>query len=120
MGSVQGDDSFTEILSWTLHIHILVSKYRYSVCSRSTVVGSCGRLDMNVVMKSQSNRVTQSVCLCRLLVVCSGIVEARSHHACILYHFIIIQWMIFVIRQATTNKSTTHIAPTRALLPPLI
>ena len=54
MGSVQGDDSFTEILSWTLHIHILVSKYRYSVCSRSTVVGSCGRLDMNVVMKSQS------------------------------------------------------------------
>ena len=63
MGSVQGDDSFTEILSWTLHIHILVSKYRYSVCSRSTVVGSCGRLDMNVVMKSQSNRVAQSVCL---------------------------------------------------------
>ena len=63
MGSVQDDDYFTKILSWTLHIHILVSKYRYSVCSRSTVVGSCGRLDMNVVMKSQSNRVAQSVCL---------------------------------------------------------
>jgi hypothetical protein len=46
IGSVQGDDSFTEILSWTLHIHILVSKYRYSVCSWSTVVGNCGRLDI--------------------------------------------------------------------------
>ena len=66
---------------------------------------------MNVAMKSQSNRITQSVYLLSLF-------GSRGEVSSCVY--IMSSADDIVIYQATTNKGLTHIAPTRALLPPLI